>query len=162
MEFAPNAHYQIVDKVGMPHVIDFVIYKLRDYDTTWLEWIKLLPLNRQNLLHGACDFPYQSDVISGVWDRGYRIRASVNIDKIPPFTFTHWGRTPSERNPRGWVSGEHKYRFEDLDECAVHTLSHECFHFLADSKQITEKNIEANANWWADTWLTEFQRTLES
>jgi len=161
VEFVRNDSYRIVDKVGMPHVINFVVHKLSDYDTIWLEWIKLLPLNRQNLLHGACDFPYQRDPQSGAWDRGYRIRASVNIEKNPPFTFTHWGRVPSNGNPRGWVSGEQKYRFEDLDECAIHTLSHECFHFLSDSKQISERNTEANANWWADEWLTEFQQAFE-
>ena len=48
-------------------------------------------------------------------------------------------------------------KVEDLEECAVHTLAHECFHFLSDSGQVKEKNYEANANWWGDLWLTEFK-----
>ena len=47
--------------------------------------------------------------------------------------------------------------FDDLEECAVHTLAHECFHFLSHSKQVRHKNTEANANWWADQWLLEFR-----
>ena len=39
----------------------------------------------------------------------------------------------------------------------MHTLAHECFHFLADSGQVAERNTEANANWWADAWLDAFR-----
>ena len=158
VELLCETEYRIIDKIGMPHVLNFITLKLVDYDTERLDWIKLLPLNRQVLLHGACVFPYRQDPQSDAWDHGYRIRASVNIEQIPPFTYSHWGRVPSAHNPRGWVSGEQEYRFGDLDECAVHTLAHECFHFLADSDQVTERDTEANANWWADVWLAEYQR----
>ena len=158
MELLAETEYRIIDKIGMPHVLNFITLKLIDYDTERLDWIKLLPLKREILLHGACDFPSREDLQSDTWEHGYRIRASVNIEQIPPFTYTHWGRVPSARNARGWVSGEQEYRFDDLDECAVHTLAHECFHFLADSEQVAERDTEANANWWADRWLVEFQR----
>ena len=158
VELLAETEYRIIDKVGMPHVLNFITLKLFDYDTERLDWIKLLPLSRDTLLHGACHFPYRQDPETDVWDHGYRIRASVNIEQIPPFTYTHWGRVPSARNLRGWVSGEQEFRFGDLDECAVHTLAHECFHFLADSEQVAERNSEANANWWADEWLMGYKR----
>ena len=67
----------------------------------------------------------------------------------------------SETHVRGWVSGEQTFFFDDLEECAVHTLSHECFHFLSDSKQVDLANSEANANWWGDKWLDAYRETFD-
>ena len=75
----------------------------------------------------------------------------------PPFSFAHWGREYFDTANISWKSVEKEFYFEDLEECAVHTLAHECFHFLSDSGQVKEKNYEANANWWGDLWLTEFK-----
>lgn len=149
--------YRVIDKVGMPHVLAFVSERLDEFDTSALDWVKLLPLNQRALLHGACHFPWQPPPGSSRRGHGYRIRASVNVEHAPPFSYVHWGRTPSATNRRGWVSGEQEFRFADLEECAVHTLAHECFHFLADSGQVAERNTEANANWWADRWLSRFR-----
>ena len=160
VELLRETEYRLIDKVGMPHVLNFITAKLAAYDTKRLDWVKLLPLNRKTLLHGACDFPYRKDPGSQTWDHGYRIRASVNIEQAPPFTYVHWGRVKSTRNLRGWVSGEQEFRFADLAECAVHTLAHECFHFLADSGQVAERNTEANANWSADRWMNEFRERV--
>jgi hypothetical protein len=145
-------NYQVVDKVGMPGVLVFITEELKAFDTSELDWIKLLPLHQTHLLHGACTFP-QRAVKRG---HGYRIRASVNVEMIPPFVFEHWGRLPAPHNRRGWVSGACKFVFPDLEQCAIHTLAHECFHFLSDSGQVEQKNIEANANWWADNWLAKY------
>jgi len=148
--------FKVIDKVGMPHVLSFVVGKLGSFDTSCVEWVKLLPLNRSVLLHGECRFPAPGQLTGG-FRRGYRIRASVNIEMCPPFSFTHWGRHYSEGEPHEWRSKETDYHFFDLEECAVHTLAHECFHFLSDSGQVDEKNYEANANWWADQWLKEYR-----
>ncbi|MEX2481779.1 MAG: hypothetical protein WD928_13055 [Gammaproteobacteria bacterium] len=150
-------NYRIIDKVGMPHVLAYIAARLAAYDTTRLDWIKLLPLSRKALLHGACHFPFRTPASAPAFVHGYRIRASVNVEQPPPFTYTHWARIPKPDSRRGWVSGEHEFRFADLEECALHTLAHECFHFLSDSAQLAERNTEANANWWADAWLEDFQ-----
>lgn len=149
--------YRIIDRVSMPHVLAFITDKLTTYDTTLLEWIKLLPLNKKALLHGCCTYPVRSEPRSGDFRSGYRLRASVNVELAPPFEFEHWGRIPSRRHQQGWYSGPRVFRFEDLEACAVHTLAHECFHFLSHSRQLHHKNTEANANWWADQWLEEFE-----
>jgi hypothetical protein len=149
--------YRLVDRVGMAHVIEFMTQQLSPFDTRELDWLKLLPLNKSTLLHGECTFPGETQERGETY--GYRIRASVNVLMRPPFTYQHWGRIPSKKNAQGWVSGEQTFRFRDLEECAVHTLSHECFHFLSNSKQIDLKDSEANANWWGDQWL-EAYRTL--
>ncbi|MGR8918431.1 MAG: hypothetical protein ACU85V_02340 [Gammaproteobacteria bacterium] len=156
MQLFPGPTYRVIDKVGMPHVTRFIADMLAPYDTSRLDWIKLLPLNRRELLHGACDFPWRADP-DGPWTHGYRIRASVNVMLPPPYTYLHWGRVPKPGSRRGWVSGEETFHFDDLEQCAVHTLAHECFHFLADSRQLDEANTEANANWWADDWLAAFR-----
>jgi len=154
---APN--YTVIDNVGMPHVVEFVRRQLAGFDTAALDWLKLLPLSRSVLLHGECTFP--GETASRGTQHGYRIRASVNVMMAPPYRFDHYGRVPSERNPRGWVSGEQTFHFDDLEECAVHTLSHECFHFLSDTGQVGLQNTEANANWWGDRWLEAYRKLVD-
>jgi hypothetical protein len=148
-----------IDKVGMPHVIEFIAGKLFPYDTGGLDWIKLLPLNQGTLLHGECTFPGATPERGKPY--GYRIRASVNVVMAPPYAYEHWGRVPSTSHARGWVSGGQTFLFDDLEECAVHTLSHECFHFLSDSKQVDLSNSEANANWWGDQWLEAYRSLFD-
>ncbi len=150
----------MIDKITMPQVIHYICNKLENYDTSFLEWVKLLSLNKNHLLHGCCQYPVR-DSLQGKKDpqklkSGYRIRASVNVEMAPPFTYQHWARIPSSDYKQGWYSGEKTFVFQDLEECAVHTLAHECFHFLSHSKQVKFKNTEANANWWADQWLEEY------
>ena len=160
---ASAPQYSLIDKVGMPHVMAFIVKRLSIYNTSELDWVKLLPLTKKSLLHGECMFPYVDD--QGEREHGYRIRASVNIKMSPPFEYEHWARIPSKTAKRGWQSGEQIFHFDDLEECAVHTLAHECFHFLSATNQVGEKNSEANANWWADGWLAAFrlkQRQLDS
>ena len=147
---------KIIDKVNMPHVMAFICRKLADYDTRQVEWIKLLPLHAKEILHGCCTYPVPSGTCTPTLKSGYRLRASVNVEVPPPYEYEHWARIISSNYRQGWYSGAKLFRFEDLEECAVHTLAHECFHFLSHSKQVEYKNTEANANWWADQWLAEF------
>ena len=141
----------------MPQVVVFITRKLSVFDLSKLEWIKLLPLNGKAILHGCCTYPVRSKPRARTFKSGYRLRASVNIELPPPYVYQHWGRVPSKQYKQGWYSGEQTFTFHDLEECAVHTLSHECFHFLSHSRQVSNKNTEANANWWADQWLHEFR-----
>ena len=152
---------QIIDKVEMPHVIRFVIERLSNYDTHLLESIKLLPLNKKTLLHGCCTYPVRTKPRVRSYKSGYRLRASVNINLAPPFKYTHWGRIPSRSYQQGWYSGPREFVFDDLEQAAVHTLSHEVFHMLAHSRQVKEKNTEANANWFADHWVDDYRQWAE-
>jgi hypothetical protein len=152
--------YTVIDQVGMPHVMEFMRQQLSRYDTRSLDWLKLLPLHKTVLLHGECTFPGATPERGTEY--GYRIRASVNVVMAPPFRFEHWGRIPSDKHPQGWYSGDQTFYFDDLEECAVHTLSHECFHFLSDSGQLTLKNSEANANWWGDQWLAAYRALVDA
>ena len=108
-------------------------------------------------MHGCCAYPIYSKADKAKVVKGYRIRASVNVEMAPPIVFQHWGRIPSNSYKQGWYSGEQTFVFDDLEECALHTLTHECFHFLSHTRQVKHKNTEANANWWADQWLNEFR-----
>ncbi len=142
----------------MPHVTHFICNKLLDFDTRLIEWIKLLPLTKKAILHGCCVYPVRIAPRAHQYKSGYRLRASVNVEMPPPYVYEHWGRIPSNDYKQGWYSGAKLFRFDDLEECAVHTLAHECFHFLSHSKQLKHKNTEANANWWADQWLMEYRQ----
>ena len=153
--------YKVIDKITMPQVIHYICNKLENYDTSQLEWVKLLPLNKNHLLHGCCQYPVRDFLHQGKKEpqklkSGYRIRASVNVEMAPPFTYQHWARIPSSNYKQGWYSGAKTFAFQDLEECAIHTLAHECFHFLSHTRQVKHKNTEANANWWADQWLGEY------
>ena len=150
--------FKVIDKVSMPHVLTFIQDKLTGFDTSRLESIKLLPLKRKAILHGCCIYPGRMRLRGQIVERGYRLRASVNVDLSPPFVYHHWGRIPSNSHKQGWYSGAVTFQFHDLEECALHTLAHECFHFLSHSKQVNFKNTEANANWWADQWIQEYMR----
>jgi hypothetical protein len=154
-----NINYTVIDNVGMRHVVDYINQKLAEFDTSRLDWVKLLPLNKTTLLHGECTFPGETP--GRRTEYGYRIRASVNVVMAPPFSYEHWGRIASKSHPQGWYSGEQTFRFDDLEECAVHTLGHECFHFLSDSRQVDLKNTEANANWWGDRWLEAYRALVD-
>ena len=151
--------FRVIDRVGMPHVLSFITGKLAEFDTSTVEWIKLLPLKKKTLLHGECRFPTSERYENCSRKNGYRIRASVNVMMSTPVSFAHWGRRYLDLKGIEWKSVEKKFYFKDLEECAVHTLAHECFHFLSDSGQVDERNYEANANWWGDLWLTEFKKT---
>lgn len=150
--------FTVIDKVYMPQVMDYICRRLAEYDTSRVEWIKLLPLNKKAILHGCCTYPVRVEPGSRQFKSGYRLRASVNVELPPPYLYEHWGRIPSNQYKQGWYSGACQFRFDDLEECALHTLAHECFHFLSHSKQVGHKNTEANANWWADQWLADFRR----
>jgi hypothetical protein len=52
------------------------------------------------------------------------------MEMAPPFTYEYWARIPSSDYKQGWYSGEKIFEFEDLEECAVHTLAHECFESM--------------------------------
>jgi hypothetical protein len=150
--------YKITDKVFMPEVIVYITQKLEQYNTALLESIKLLPLHKKAALHGCCKYPVRSTPRARTFTKGYRIRASVNVEISPPISFNHWARIPSSDYKQGWYSGPKTFTYDDLEECAIHTLCHEIFHFLSHSKQVKIKNTEANANWWADQWLDEFRQ----
>jgi len=150
-----------IDKIGMRSVTTFIHGRLSDYDTSLLEWIKLLPLIKNNILHGECACPVQDPGDQNILISGYRIRASVNVEAIPPYRFVHWGKIASARNKQGWHSGEKHFQWDTLEEVAVHTLAHECYHFLCYTGQLMQKNTEANANSLADQWLEEFRELYE-
>lgn len=147
---------RLIDKIGMPLVTNYICMRLAEFDLGMLEWVKLLPLNKRAVLHGCCTYPVRSAPRSQTFKTGYRIRASVNVELAPPYSYLHWGRVPSNDYKQGWYSGEKLFVFDDLEQAAVHTLAHESFHFLSHSRQVKIKNTEANANWWADRWTHEY------
>jgi hypothetical protein len=153
LKFKPKG---FVDKIGMDNVTRFIESRLSEYDISLIEWIKLLPLNKNHTLHGECAYLVKNPDNESIVDRGYRLRASVNVITDPPYKFVHWGRIPSKKHKQGWYSGEKHFVWRTLEEVAVHTISHECFHFLSHTKQVKYKNTEANANWWADRWSQQF------
>ena len=147
----------IEDKVGVPKAIAFVVRKLEQYDLSLIEWIKLTPYSGSRVVKGLCRYPRRLAPRSRTFVSQYRINANINPTIQFPATFDHWARIPNSSAKQGWLSGAHTYRVDSLEEAAVHLLAHEIFHFLSHSDQVPEKNVEANANWFADQWLEEWR-----
>lgn len=147
----------ITDKIGVPNAIEFIEKKLKVYDLSQLEWIKLTPYTGGRVVKGITKYPCRLAPRSRTFTSQYRINANINPAVKFPATFDHWARIPNSSAKQGWLSGPYTYRVENLEEAAIHLLAHEIFHFLSHSNQVPEKNVEANANWFADLWLKEWR-----
>ena len=79
MELASDI--RVIDRVNMPHVLQFILLKLSDYDTSLLEWVKLLPLNKKAILHGCCEYPVRTAPRARTFKSGYRLRARDASEK---------------------------------------------------------------------------------
>lgn len=147
----------IQDKVGVPKAIEFIREKLKGYDLSTLEWIKLTPYSGSRVVKGITKYPRRIAPRSRDFVHQYRINANINPTVSFPATFEHWARIPNASAKQGWLSGSFIYRVDSLEEAVIHLLAHEIFHFLSHSNQVPEKNVEANANWFADIWLAEWR-----
>lgn len=146
----------IKDRVGLPKAVEFIERKLLSFDTSKVKYISLNEKNTADVLHGKCYFPSKKANRTM-----YHMTAAVNPHINFPATHTHWGRIPDTSFKQGWRSGEAIYRFNNVEEAAVHVLAHEIAHFLLREKQIKEKNVEANCNMVADQWLEEYRKENE-
>jgi hypothetical protein len=146
----------IKDRVGLPKVIEFIERKLSDFDVSKIKYISLNEKSNGDVLHGQCAYPSKNHNRTQ-----YQIRGAVNPHIPYPATHIHWGRIPDPTFKQGWRSGEATYKFNNVEEAAVHVLAHEIGHFLLREKQIKEKNVEANCNMIADQWLSEFRKDNE-
>jgi hypothetical protein len=158
---------QFRDRVGLPRVMKFIERKLAEYDTSELEYVTLSPMKtirgpkHDFGHHGYCYYPKSKDRKK----EKYYITTAVRLDLKYPFSFVHWCRRPDPNYQQGWVTDSSVFTVYSVEELACHTLAHECFHFLSKSRQIKHKgqhvkNVEANANHYADLWLKEFRESL--
>lgn len=120
-------------------VFNYIKDYLSNFNTSDLESIKLLKgCNKKSISpYGLCVFPTEI--------KGYRLICWI-AGEYP-------GSVISTANKK-----HKKTKYKDKDEAAIWILGHELFHYLSDSKQLTLKNNEKNADYWGDHLLRKFRR----
>jgi hypothetical protein len=135
---------QFVDRVELPGVFAFYDRLLDRYDTSLLEWVKLLPLP-VNPWSFHCDRPVRERAGSRRFERGYRVRAGVNPGlPFPVFETIEvgWDRRNHPDDPDKLVR---RATFADAAELAIFALGCGLFRFLRHAKQVPGRNINSRA-----------------
>ena len=124
----------LIDKIQVPSVCDFVRGQLEPYDLSRLEWFKFLPLQSTSRFHGYCRWPKRLKKYSRKFTNQYQINCSINVSGVWPGVV--------EMTVGTWQKGElwgYDYRTEtisSLREACVFIAGHEVYHFLRHSGQI--------------------------
>jgi hypothetical protein len=148
---------KIINKLSLPYLTEFVNQELACYNTEQIERITVGYTTKS--LYGYCHYP------KSPYRKKEKYYINVRIPKETqfPYTHLHWGRVQNENYKQGWYSGTKEFVFPSVEIASVHIVFHEIFHFLAHSKQMqkdqygnTIKNVEANANWYADLMLAKY------
>lgn len=140
----------IVDKIGLPEsFLNWITVTLDGYDTSMVEWFKLLPRKKQ-MYNGRVDHPVRVKKGSRSFKRGYRIRNSVITDHNK-FPYTHKLEIGTESWEDDDKMGYWQYvyqqeTFHNYLELLAFLCGHEIYHWLRHSKQIGGRNVETHAN----------------
>ena len=127
---------KIDDRINVPDASAFISRKLANFDTSRLDWFKLLPLPKRPL-HSMCDFSNYA--------HGYRICCSVNPNLILPRT---------EETHVAGICDYESVTFESLNDVVVWLAGHESFYFLRHSRQIPGRDFSvATVNRFGEVWL---------
>ncbi len=148
----------IDDRINVPEATAFIARKLEKFDTSRLDWFKLLPLCKRTW-HGRCEYPKRLHKGSQEFVHGYRVGCSANPNARFPRTeeisVGTW--TITQDHGTAWGYNSEPVTFRSLNELVVWIAGHESSHFLHHSRQILGRNSEPSANRFAIDWLKEFR-----
>ena len=144
----------IIDNIGMSQdFLKWLTDLLAQYDTTLVEWFKLLPLKANHMYRGQCKYPVRVQKGSRSFKSGYRIRNSIHKDvKKYPYTCTHIKKGTITHDLLGdkycnyYEYVYHEETFVDREELLAFICGHEMHHWLRHSKQIGGRNTEPAAD----------------
>ena len=151
----------IIDKLDMPFVVKFIKEQLTPYDTSKVEWFKLLRLKNHVRYHGKCTYPKRKKKGSPHFVRGYRIGCSLNPDLAWPYERDVCIGTETfhrDSFSRSFRYVTERVCFEDAEEFMACLAGHEAFHFLRHSKQIPGRNTEPSAERFGLEWLKTWRK----
>ena len=117
---------KIINKIGLPKVVDFIHQRLTLYDTSNLDWVKLLPLNQQSRYHGHCEYPKRTAPRKRSFVHQYRIKASVNVNPAmwPYKEIVNVGTWQKEvRGMKLWGYEEEEVILQTVEEAVVFVLA---------------------------------------
>lgn len=144
---------------------------LAGFDTSRVEWVQVdQGRGRYGGVYGRCWYPTRKK-------GSYRISCQVP----GPFPATIFTRRPPRyqdaprelapdefvagvvrdgRTGRAWEQIQARTVVENLDEAVVWIVAHEAYHFLRRSRQVPGRNIEAEADRFADAQLLVFRSAV--
>lgn len=156
---------------GAARGIEWARRFLDRFDTSKVEWVRIdQGRGRYSGVYGRCWYPTRKK-------RSYRISCQVP----GPFPATVFTRRPPRyldaprdlapdefvagvardgRTGRAWEQIQARTVVENIDEAVVWIVAHEVFHFLRRSRQLPGRNIEAEADRFADAQLHAFRSAL--
>lgn len=151
---------EIINKADLPIAEKFILAQLSKYDTSQVDWFKLLPLSVKPF-HGYCKYPQREKKYSRKFLNGYQIRCSVNVN--PSCWPYGWDENVGtwQKKINGilhWGYKQKRIILMSSDEAAVFLAGHEVFHFLKHSRQIDGQNTQCQANKFGIEWLEEFRK----
>lgn len=134
-----------------PKTIAFFKKKMKSFDMSKLSQIHL---SIGKTYDGSCYYPTKTS-------KSYKIECRLSKSEPLPELISFYVR------PKIIIKGLHKTIKPKIDkeiannheECMVWLLGHELFHFLRDTKQISGKNTQSQANEYGFTLLREFKQT---
>ncbi len=145
----------LIDKINLPTVCEFIEAKMSEFDTSRLDWLKLLPLTGRRRRHGMCTYPKRTAPRKRSFVHQYRIRCSINTTLGWPVVEDV--ATDTWRHETNWGYEYSPVVYYTLEEMAAFLAGHEAFHFLRHSRQIEGRNTEPQANRYGITWLREYR-----
>ncbi len=146
----------VIDKTDLPGVVSFIEKQLSLYDTSRLDWIKLLPLNNRTFFHGRCTYPKRVKKGSRNFVHGYQLNCSFNVNS---YKWPHsWDLAVSTwqkeiGGAKHWGYNRELVQLTNPTEAGVFIAGHEIFHFLRHSKQIPGQNTQVQADKFGLDWL---------
>ena len=113
---------KIIDKANLPIAIEFIEAELSAYDTSKVDWFKLLPLSKRAHFHGRCTYPKRTAPRKRSFIHGYQIRCSVNTKaSVWPWTIgiatSTWQKEIN--SVKHWGYNYETVRYENAIEAAV-------------------------------------------
>ena len=156
-----------------PGALEWVRAFLEPYDTSRVGWIRIdRGRGRFGGVYGRCWYPTRKL-------RTYRLSCQVpgpfpaTIETRRPPRYLHDPRelAPDEfvagasrdgRNGRAWELIRARTVVQDTAEGIVWIFAHEAFHFLRKTRQVPGRNVEAEADAFADAHLHRFREETRS
>ncbi len=137
--------------------LEFLRRKLRQFDTSRLDYVRLYDRTGQTAtqgLWGRCSCPDRNKKL------GCRIRCSVSIAAREFPYRAKWvvGTRAMDKLQWEWIWREE--RLQTMEEALVLIAGHEAFHWLRQSRQIPGANRETQANRYGFAWLDEWRGAI--
>lgn len=152
---------EIIDKAMVEELTSWVRQELNHWNTANLDWVKLLPLKKNNRFHGHCTYPKRTAPRKRSFVHGYQIRCSLNTrpEKYPYVFEANVGTWQKKTGSTTlWGYNTERVKLDDPAECGIFLFGHELFHFIRHSRQTEGRNTQVQADRYGVEMLKRFRK----